>query len=316
MMMVAREIDDSARLMTWDEKMSEMELEGTELKLMPSTSVIKYIDSPTTQEYNPPIPRGRFYYQQGVRLRSRNTVHNFVEKWNNYRYSNKEKHPVLQVMSMKCAEMQGASTAYPIGYFKGTTERGKYTTVKEEIAELGPGIEASYQMIHQKGMSNEIWQQAKELAEEDYPNPYSKEHKQVKFKFAPAGLVVYVADPDKISKARREMFKKYSTSGEDGQWPAMRDGSRMKFVPMIQGSTNNDTLYNILFNALRVQSLTKGYETNMTINIKDIFTPKPYFHNRTLENIIHSTTSNTEGKIGIPLFKHILRKWTRDAEIV
>ena len=62
--------------------------------------------------------------------------------------------------------------------------------------------------------------------------------------------------------------------------------------------------------------MTKGYEIMMDINIQDIFTPQAYFHNRTLEHIIHSAMCNNSTRENMPLIKHISRKWTQDVDDV
>ena len=44
-----------------------------------------------------------------------------------------EKYPILKWVSMRPSEMQTSHTAYAIGYFAGTTERGDYQTINKTL---------------------------------------------------------------------------------------------------------------------------------------------------------------------------------------
>ena len=65
----------------------------------------------------------------------------------------------------------------------------------------------SFQFVNQTGVTPRIWQYAREQAEYAFPNPYSKEHKKVKFEVAPSALVVYVSEKSKIKQSRRTLIK-------------------------------------------------------------------------------------------------------------
>ena len=100
----------------------------------------------------------------------------------------------IQSISMKVAEMQHSDQAFPVGYMVGTTEKGIYRTVNEAISkQTGVQTEVSYQNIDQKGVTNKMWVFAKEKALEKFSNPYSREHKRLKFAFSPSALVIYVS---------------------------------------------------------------------------------------------------------------------------
>ena len=315
-MQCVKEIDRSAKLMVWDEKDEGVDLDGQEIQIIGYTVIGKYIDSPTTMEVHPPLLGGRMYYHQGIRIKTDVPVYEFTETWNNMKYTHKETHECLNTISMKIAEMQKFSTPYPVGYFAGTTDRGDYTTLQKYLMANYSNTEASYQILKQQKISKEIWIQAKEKAEEVYDNPYSKEYRRRKFKFSPSALVVYVGNEDEAVMIRRKLYQKYGSVDENGQWPVMIDGSRMKFIPLMQGATTNETVYAELLEAMEIQAQSKGYEVMMDINIKDIYEQKEYLSNRSIEDIIHSTTSTNPEKGKIPLFKHICRKWTRDASVV
>ena len=71
--------------------------------------------------------------------------------------------------------MQTSYNVYPIGYLLRSTEKGEYKTIKNSLSKVtGEKTEASYQMIHQKDISTQVWEAARLKAEMDYSNPNSK----------------------------------------------------------------------------------------------------------------------------------------------
>ena len=130
-----------------------------------------------------------------MRISTNMSVYEFTEKWSNQKYNKKTQSPFSKWMSIKPAEMQKSDIAFPIGYFAGTSERGDYDTIAQNISKhTGVKAEISYQIVRQRGVSNEIWNFATEAALKDFPNPASKEHKRVKFSNAPLALVIYVGE--------------------------------------------------------------------------------------------------------------------------
>ena len=52
--------------------------------------------------------------------------------------------------------------------------------------DTGTYTEVSFQFVDQDGVSPKMWRFAREQADAAFSNPYSKEHKRVKFQYAPS----------------------------------------------------------------------------------------------------------------------------------
>lgn len=192
-MMATKEFDHSTKLLSWDEEnKTETELNGQEILLVGGDTIDKYINAPNKPQN---LVHSKVYYHYGLRIKSKYPAYEFTEHWNNLRYNFKETHPILTSAVMRPAEMQTSSKTFPVGYFLGTTERGDYTTINNELHLITEcNAEVSFQTVYQKGMSNIIWEDAKMKAEELNMNPQSKEYKRIKFKNSPTALIVYVSN--------------------------------------------------------------------------------------------------------------------------
>ena len=82
-------------------------------------------------------------------------MYEFTETWSNQKYTRNNNSPFKEWKAMRPAEVQKRSTFHAIGYFIGTTERGHYDTVKNEISkEIGVPMELSFQFVEQQGVTN------------------------------------------------------------------------------------------------------------------------------------------------------------------
>ena len=308
-MMILKKSDQHARLLPWRKKDTIGSLSGEEIKLLTKEQVLHYIDLNSTEEN---LRSGRKYFMNGLRIKTRDSVATVIRKWEGERYKDRGKDEFFKTTIIKEAEMQNSDEAYAVGFMMGTTEKGVYTTFGKEISKItGVETEVSYQIVNQRGVTNNIWQLAKEKAEKLYPNPFSKEHRRMKFRYSPYALVVYVSREEDVVKARKLLFEKLGQVKE-GQWPMVADGSRMKFIPIMQESIESEEVVKFLHEGLYVQSMSKGNEDIFELPVKDIFERKDYLHNQSLEQIIHRMTKKDEGEI--PLFKHITRRWTNNPE--
>ena len=307
MMHCAKMVDMKCSLLPWKTDDKSKALNGIELKLMSEEVLFKYID--TNKKVTKYID-GKQYYDNGLRLKTELSVKKFVHQWNLWKYDKNDDSPFQDWKAIRPAEMQFSDKMYPVGYFAGSTEKGDYNTLEYEIKkDTGLNIELSYQMINQKGISNQVWQYAREMAERESPNPNSKLHRQTKFSFAPSGLVAYVGSLDEVKHTRRVLTEKYGKLQKQ-MWPKMPDGSRMRFTPILQTYVKDKKLQDHLYRSLWTQSVSKGGEIYIDLQYNDLYSPKEYLKNNTLEWVIHNALS--EKKPGLPLFKHITTKWTRD----
>ena len=301
-MLSAKAIEPSISLLPWSQESKEKNLNGYEVQMLPEEKILDYLDDPNDVEN---FTSGRTYYQMGVRLKSRIAISDFVEEWNRRKYSKETK---IEWKPIKAAEMQFSDKAYAIGYFAGTTERGDYKTIAESLKTVeGVPVEISYQFINQPGVTAKIWEDATYEAEKCFPNPNSREHKRVKFKLAPSALTVYVGNASTAIATRRRLVERYGML-KNKQWPVMADGSRMRFIPIVPGSPQNDVMNERLYNHMWMQAHSKAGEVNLGLNVWDIHEKKQHLRGFSMEQVIHGVTSAQ--KPGIPLFKHITKKWT------
>ena len=225
-MKCAKEIDVNAALMPWSDKHGARTLNGIEIKLQNEVDIPKYIDMGSQSEMN--ITAGRIYYNNGIRIKTELDVYDFVEGWNNKQYDKTQGSPFQEEWKpVKRSEMQYSDTAYPIGYFVATSERGDYDTISNEIAkEEQYKVELSFQNVYQNGVTSKIWKMATERATEVYTNTTSKAHRQLKFSLAPSALTVFTRNEKDIGELREKFMIKYGEL-ENGEWPTMMDGSKM-----------------------------------------------------------------------------------------
>ena len=305
-------IDKKASLMPWANASTQNAINGNKLRLHIGEKINKFIDIPELKEN---FVEGKTYYQNGVRIKTKMSMYEFTEKGSNKRYVKDTKHPNVEWIPLKPAEMQKAHKSYPIGYLMGTTERGEYKTINEKISDYTKThAEVSFHFVNQNGVTPSVWQFTREQAERANDNPKSKLHRKTKFKYAPAALIVYVSKKTAIKSARRNLIERFGKL-ENGLWPVMPDGLRMRFVPIIfdnisSNSTNKkkQLVFNHLYDQLILQSSSKAGDIYLDLDMWDLHTRHEYLNGSTLVEVIHGLTSTT--KIGIPIFKHITNQET------
>ena len=314
-MKCAHTIDKKAAIMPWSDLSTHTPLNGNELRMHVGEKINEYIHIPDLKEN---LIEGKIYYQNGIKLKTEMSVYQFTETWSNKRYASSDNGEKIEWVPIKPAEMQRADIAYPLGYFVGTTERGDYRTINKAISEYtNTKTEVSFQFVNQSGVSPRVWQFAREQAMRADDDVRSKTHKRIKFRYAPAALTVYVSDKRAIKEARRKMIVKYGKL-VNGQWPVMPDGSRMRFVPIMTGTVSENAInkkkqkvFKHLHEQLLLQASSKAGEILLDLEMWDLFTRHDYLHGSTLEEVIHGLTSTS--KEGVPIFKHIVRKWSRSS---
>ena len=175
----------------------------------------------------------------------------------------------------------------------------------QQIAEeVEHPTEISYQLVNQAGVTPKIWESARNTAMK-MGHSTARDINRVKFRHAPYALVVYVYDRKHKAEARKQLMDKYGTL-ESAEWPTMRDGSKLKFIPSIKKPTKETILY--LTKYLWIQANSKANEITYELKAWNLTEKKEYLGGASMEYIIH-TRMSSERK-GIPLFKHIGKKWT------
>ena len=313
-MICSKEIDKNNQLMPWKEASNAAPLHGKEIMMLGNDIIKEYVAAPKNPEC---LTRDKTYYHYGLRIKTTKTVKEFTEQWNNHKYNLTNQYPILQWVSMRPSEMQTSSTAYAVGYFMGSSERGDYKTLNEELQENFPNarVEVSFQTINQEKVSSQIWAIANSKAEATGTQPKSKASRTIKYKNSPSALVVYVDKKEHIREIKRTLYDNYGTIENENTWPTMPDGSTMLFAPILRG-TLSDKVVKDLTESMEVQVALKADEVLLDIDIQNIHEKKPYLNNNSLEQIIHGEKIKINEATEIPIFKHICRKWMINASEV
>ena len=307
MMERLKRFEKTIQLQPWRSKANMANLNGDEIKLLSTEHIMHYVDLKAT---SPKLIKDRRYRMNGICFKSTYSAEEISRIWEELKYKCGKEDIFIQNISMKPSEMQQSEESYAIGYMMGTTEKGIYSTLNEKISEVTEvPTEVSWQVVDQKGVTGKIWEQAKEKVTQRFPNPYSKEHKRMKFGFAPSALVVYVDKEEHIIEAQKKLYDEYGKI-IDGNWATAPDGSKMRFVPIMNGSVSREAVVQYLHQCMYTQSISKAGEIVFDLPMKDLFEPKEYLHGLTMEQILHTVTKNEQDNI--PVFKHITRKWTVD----
>ena len=230
-MMCSKEIDATNLFLPWKEESSSSPIHGKEILLLSNDNIKEYVVAPKNPDS---LTCDKQYYHFGLRISTTASAQEFTDQWNNNKYNLGEKYPILKTVSMKPSEMQTSSTAYAVGYFINSTERGDYTTLNEELTKMtNYKVEVSFQTVNQEKVSATIWNNTNSKAEALDINPKSKAFCSAKYKDSPAALVVYVDKKEHVKEVRRLMYDKYGVIENENEWPMIPDGSKMVFVPII-----------------------------------------------------------------------------------
>ena len=104
----------------------------------------------------------------------------------------------------------------------------------------------------------------------------------------------------------RKIFGSGRTTKDWAIWP---DGSMMRFIPFLLPTSSARSL-NKVTSTTKHHIYSKATETTRDLEAIDLFTPKKYLGDKTLQQVILETES---GKLpGMPVFKNITRKWSRN----
>ena len=304
-MQCAKEIDKDAGILPWEIESDLKALNGNELMLQPAEILSQYADIPNYEEE---YQAGVTYYGNGLRVKTKMDMIEFLDRWNFQRYNKKQDSPFKQWKAVKAAETQKFTKFYPVGYMSGTTERGDYTTVIDTLKkEFKNEIDISFQSVFQTGVSQKVWEMANKAALAQFRNTASRDHKMIKFALAPTALVIYTDDEAKVKELRSQFIDRYGDLVDGRLWPQMSDGSRMRFIPIVRGFIEKKVLRNKLLSHLKHQATSKAGEVKIQLRLKNIRKKYAYLKDQSVEEILHGMA--TESDPEIPLFKHITTRW-------
>ena len=303
----AKEVDSKAKLLKW-KKDEDEPLNSNKVMFLKQEDAMDYINIPGNPSK---LTIGKTYYQVGIRVATTLPVNRFIAIWNNLRYeANKNNTPKCWI-SMKAAEVQESDTAYAVGYFSGTTERGDYETLQNQMQEICQyPVEVSYQLLNQTILTKKLWKEARKRALQTSNDAQSKAYKKNLFNLAPAALTVYVYKMEHVKPIKYFLMQEFGEALDDGTWPILQDGSRSKFIPLMKKVPKRKDVKQYLQESMENQITSKAVEIGINIDIWDIKKEKEYLRGQSIEQIIHNKLSDR--RKNVPLIKHISRRWTKN----
>ena len=127
------------------------------------------------------------------------------------------------------------------------------------------------------------------------------------FRFAPMALNVYTKTPDDARAVTNQLLQKYGKQTEEGQYPRMPDGSRMRFIPA-----------NRFLDMAGKATAKSLFENQINFNVNHIKLPLPLrsVHKKYEEHGGKSIMEllldmKCEKKENEPYFRHVTKMWTR-----
>ena len=295
-------VDQRSKILQWETPTTgDKGIGDREIPHLSPAMAKKYFDIPT---YIKDFGVGRMNHRIGLRVATDMKLREFLDTWNGLKPKGNS-----SWMSVQPAEMQKSPKFFAVAFLQGSSEKKDTTTINANIsAELGVEAEISWQYLKQDGITNNLWDLANAQATK-LVGKNSKQYNKVKFSWAPAALVVYVANKADVKIAKRMLLQKYGKE-VDEMWPAWCDGSRMKCVPLIQGRINNERAKDQIGVRMKWQVFSKANEVTLELPLKDIHAQKAYMNGRSLEQVLLGTMADSNEKLS--LFKHITHKYNRN----
>ena len=290
----AREVDLNAKINTWDDKLD-----------LPT--LVKSADIPDSpahlQEYLVPPRRGKTMEKgRNSNWKIRITTHipreEFVHHWS----LSKRDFTRTKYVPLRSAPLQ-AQTYYAAGFFLNSSDGQLTETLEKKLGEeLGHRIGIAYKpaALHKRA-ADEFWKKAK-LARNQAPE-YEKA--RAYFKNAPMVMQVYTETRMQAKSTAYKLNEKYGSTEQDGMYPRMPDGTRMRFVAAhvyvdMIGRATAATLF-------KQQMFFQKFEVTAQIPIRDPNQQFPSQGNKTMHELVmdlQDAESNNE-----PYFRNMKRKF-------
>ena len=149
----------------------------------------------------------------------------------------------------------------------------------------------------------------RQASEEMWKNAYAEKRKGngSVFTHAPLSLNVYTNTAENARRVAKYMLTKYGHQ-EQGQYPRLPDGSRMRFIPASRflDMAGRDTAKAIFKNQIRFNSDNIRYR----LPINDIYKKFKQHGDRTMMELLLDL--QCKEKQNEPYFRHIVRMWTKN----
>jgi hypothetical protein len=302
----AKEIAPEVMMLPWNEHSGLGPIQEEDL-VNPKNymdTIKHYFHKPTYVTMLPGTPA----YGIGVRFSVNSDKYEFLNKWNmkkrEYKLNNRAAYTIT------LAPMQNSPTAFIIGIAVGSSENQDFELLNDRLEQATgiKGIEASYQNIHQSGITPEFWKMANNKASKSNSDRMSKEYLRTKYSWAPNGLAIYVPRREMVNAARKIMLRLYgkTVEGNDPVWP---DGSSMRFLPIKGTAIKSDKTKEVIRKRLAFHIWLKANEISIATDMVNIHQSIDAFEGKTFSEIVLQATSK-DGKNRF--FTHFNRTWNLD----
>jgi hypothetical protein len=287
-----KKVDTKAKIAEWDQ---DSILVCDKMESINPYSGKKYLDVPHyIKQFG-----SKKTFKLGLRINTDMLPEEFIRAWNAIRQDPGWCHMVP-------AEMQRSSKAIAIGFLQGSSHGQDTVTLNRTMSQLiGVEAEVSWQNINDMPARKRLWEQANSKAEEVSGN-HQGTYNNVKAKWSPSSLQVYVNDENNKKVAQKLLLAQYGKV-VDGNWPEFPDGSRMKFVPFISPRSTRKSI-NKVETRLAWHVHSKATESSFDLNVVDIYEQKKYLKDKSLEQALRNIMSKKVPNV--PVFKNIIRRWT------
>ena len=141
---------------------------------------------------------------------------------------------------------------------------------------------------------------------EAYAN--ANEGKGPVYQYAPLALTMYSNTAENSRAAAKYMMEKYGSQDEEGQYPRLPDGTRMRFIPAARflDMAGKATAEALLANQIKFNA----QDVKLALPITEINKKFDTHENRTTMELLLDMKCEQKGNE--PYFRHICKRWTRD----
>ena len=233
----------------------------------------------------------------GYRLRMSFSIQpdEFIHYWE----MSKRTYTKVPYLTLRKTPMQDSPTYNTAGFFVNSSEKQSSQQLQEALSELLKtpiGIQFRPAAVDRHSQDT-LWQAAKRE---------SKTPREVYIR-APMALQVYAKSKAQARQVASDLYERYGKQ-EDGHYPRLPDGSRMRFVP---ASHFLDMKSRPMALRLLRQQINFAKNTIAApIPVRDPNQRFPEYDNKTMQELLlDMKCAEREDE---PYFRHVVKKWTRE----
>ena len=214
----------------------------------------------------------------------------------------------LMPINLKVAVMQ-SEQYYPIGSLVNSGEKQVTTQLQKDLSELlDVEISIAYRDVPAEYRTIEkFWVGAKGKA--------GAGNIRGSYMWAPQALVIYTKLRTGTARLHiiKEMMQRYGRMTENGEYPTLPDGSRMRFIPpeSMAPVSQRYKIRDSIKRQIDLRSVTTTIDMEFAFDINKIVEEGPH-EGKSLGSLVLGLTSSDIKYGGVPFFKHFVHKWAMD----